>query len=1356
MRKLALLFICMFFASMARAQTGTIVLTVTSTPTAIVVNQNCNYVVVQENTATPSFAFTITLPGQATGITYAAGTKFIFSASTNGYVNGQTLGTISVASSTANFIGIESVVTPTIPVKAPSSGGGGSGPALQTNGTPNGSQSLLNLANGPNISITDNGSGTDTISASGIGAAGVTGNVQYNNAGSFAGAAGITTEDGNNLRIKGLDPFVDATAMGAKSYPFNSNPSTTGSCSGGTTITLASNPIIPGYGIFNGDGITVYGCGSTNTMSTPSAPTVAPATMAGETGTGWTVAIPAAGVGATTYSYKVVARDLFGGLTAASAATTTTTGQATLGVATNNISTITRSNDTLTVVTTAANLVNTGTLVHIIVAAGNQMDGWYIVSSVTNSTTFVINDTAVDTRVQGWSVGDTYAQSTGSIAYWVSNHLHLSVVSGAWEYYIYGKRPGDSTYNLIGVTKPQGISVGVTAGNGYQDLDWDDYGATVMANQSFPSYVPATAPSSATNDMYTGIVTAGGGTTTLTVSPATSQTISGQFATYDAAPNILAAAVAANYQTNTGNILSYVYLPGSSAYTGTSGGTYYQTFSPLIFPPKTSIVLAGALLANETVTMQGAGSIWDCKLAAGFGAPQFGWGGGANIWELNNEPLLHLVGQGNEMDHCVILNRASNGGTEVVTDNASSANFNYVNFSSGAAATDYLSMNVVARETTQTISTINFDHVEFDGGPDQVTDKSWTPLLWLPPGQNGSGGGGNEAIYLTIKNAKVNRRGFYISNNNISNGPGYTDIDWVYRQGGLTPMMAIQSAVSNELLRMHNISLDTEGNPVVAYLNNGANGGLLDLSLVSGGDSEPIISGTRSSSARIYEFGSTGSAYQNQLQYRDSSHEGSAFLTASPFFNGSSTPQQIGLWTFFEPVHIPGGQSLYFDMAAPTNVAGSVAAGGSVPVASAIYYAVSAIGSDSGETIPSLPSSSVTTSSGNQTVNLTWTAATGAVSYNVWRCTVGSDCISTQGVININAHSGGNSAWNRVAFHNAPTSFSDTAASGTISQPPFVTGTGVTTLNSSGLTLQNLTVNGICTGCSGGSGLSGMTATQVPIAATATTVTSSKAIQGTDTKLLSSGTISGTGAALCSSANGGATTTGCTGANGLSGMTATQIPVAATATTVTSSIATTGSGNVVLATTPTLVTPVIGAATGTSLNLGATAVLSTTAQSGTGSLCMTTNCTMVTPTIGAATGTSLLVTGNLDGTAPVTATTGTTATIGAGSFKSGYTFNQEATAGAGVTYTLPATVKGMQFCVKNSIVSGTGAPDTGVLTVYPAASSYVILNGVINTIGGGGTHGVVSTGAAADAACFVAVDATHWDVWALSGSWSLN
>ena len=74
-----------------------------------------------------------------------------------------------------------------------------------------------------------------------------------------------------------------------------------------------------------------------------------------------------------------------------------------------------------------------------------------------------------------------------------------------------------------------------------------------------------------------------------------------------------------------------------------------------------------------------------------------------------------------------------------------------------------------------------------------------------------------------------------------------------------------------------------------------------------------------------------------------------------------------------------------------------------------------------------------------------------------------------------------------------------------------------------------LTANGspICTGATGCGDLSGMTPGQIPIAATASTVTSSIALQGTDTKVLTAGTMSGTASTLCTDANGGATTSGC-------------------------------------------------------------------------------------------------------------------------------------------------------------------------------------------------------------------------------------
>ena len=86
------------------------------------------------------------------------------------------------------------------------------------------------------------------------------------------------------------------------------------------------------------------------------------------------------------------------------------------------------------------------------------------------------------------------------------------------------------------------------------------------------------------------------------------------------------------------------------------------------------------------------------------------------------------------------------------------------------------------------------------------------------------------------------------------------------------------------------------------------------------------------------------------------------------------------------------------------------------------------------------------------------------------------------------------------------------------------------------------------------------------------------------------------------------------------------------------SVPNTGTGNNVLQTTPTLVTPVLGAATGTSLQLSGLTVSSalatdasknlvSVANTGTGSNVLATSPTLITPVLGAATGTSLQLSG---------------------------------------------------------------------------------------------------------------------------------
>jgi hypothetical protein len=84
-----------------------------------------------------------------------------------------------------------------------------SGLSLQTNGTPNGSQSILNLVAGTNVTLTDNGSGNVTISAAGGGG---DGNI-YDNNGTLAGNR-VLSGNGNSLDFTGLGSFTVGTQSG--------------------------------------------------------------------------------------------------------------------------------------------------------------------------------------------------------------------------------------------------------------------------------------------------------------------------------------------------------------------------------------------------------------------------------------------------------------------------------------------------------------------------------------------------------------------------------------------------------------------------------------------------------------------------------------------------------------------------------------------------------------------------------------------------------------------------------------------------------------------------------------------------------------------------------------------------------------------------------------------------------------------------------------------------------------------------------------------------------------------------------------------------------------------------------------
>lgn len=156
--------------------------------------------------------------------------------------------------------------------------------------------------------------------------------------------------------------------------------------------------------------------------------------------------------------------------------------------------------------------------------------------------------------------------------------------------------------------------------------------------------------------------------------------------------------------------------------------------------------------------------------------------------------------------------------------------------------------------------------------------------------------------------------------------------------------------------------------------------------------------------------------------------------------------------------------------------------------------------------------------------------------------------------------------------------------------------------------------------------------------------------------------------------------------------------------------------------------------------------VTSTGATGTGKLVFDGTPTLVTPVIGAATGTSLLVTGIVDGTTPITVTTGDSAAVG-GTYKSGYIFNNNTSAANTTTYTLPTAAAGLQYCFKN-YTSKTGS----LVIQTSAAGQYIDYDGTLTASGGN----VTSDAAGGNGACVVGVDATTWVLYIQKGAWTRN
>jgi len=98
----------------------------------ITADGNYNQVLVRENAASPSAAFSITLSGTSTALNYPAGTQFLF---TGNFANGQAIGTIQATTAGPfTFMAVEANGPPSMSVKNTILSGGSSGNATSIQG----------------------------------------------------------------------------------------------------------------------------------------------------------------------------------------------------------------------------------------------------------------------------------------------------------------------------------------------------------------------------------------------------------------------------------------------------------------------------------------------------------------------------------------------------------------------------------------------------------------------------------------------------------------------------------------------------------------------------------------------------------------------------------------------------------------------------------------------------------------------------------------------------------------------------------------------------------------------------------------------------------------------------------------------------------------------------------------------------------------------------------------------------------------------------------------------------------------------------------------------------------------------
>lgn len=765
---------------------------------------------------------------------------------------------------------------------------------------------------------------------------------QVNNGGTFGGTpcesfGNISTGPEKiacDFHTVGPNPNVDITQFGARTCSPTNPP-----CASGITASINNGSAVATLSsastFINGDGVVIYGAGPSQSLTVPTGLTVTNVLAVAGTGTG--ITNPSA-TGATTKCYKIIARDTGGGFTAATSEVCTTTGQATLGTVTVNLTGCTRAGVTVTCTASSATplfiTANLGALGEVYLAGtigsfDNSFRGIHQVLTSPDSTHFTYQDTAVNSNN-----GASTSSGAGTATFYPANHLTWTAVTGAWLYYVYGGASGAET--LIGVSRPNG-----PPGTGNLDTTFDDFGPMLMANYTFPPWIPTTPPSSPANDNLSTTILSGAGTATVTLNNAAGATVSNVGIRLDAGVGLKAAAAVSN-------LVAPLYIPNDPV-----GNPFVINNFCDLRTLQIALYQSGNLWLNETLGIGINSAPIGTVRWTGSNNTAFGFNGGASgfgpmpLVTVNEATPGVYDGGGNAVavDGVQFVYHGQNGALLFLVDGAFGAfnnRFSNTIFGTSTSSNDLMGFGLILRN----ISGAFFDKVGFGSGNSSDGTSHNTPFFC------------NSCGDIHITSGYLLHRGFIATGGGAG---GSIEITSIHYNGGGTPLVTISSGMSAQLGL--NMIMDTVGHPCVANMTS------KPLVVLNGCGPSGYIFNSPSVTGIVLDVDKANGVFTNalstnQLVFTNTGRFSDGSIVVDELFQGPGAIATSSL----DAVMVTNAPQ-----AAPTC---AVSAGGSVALAQWVFVVVP-FWQNGAEGVQSATSAICTTTTGNQTITVNWVAAPG-------------------------------------------------------------------------------------------------------------------------------------------------------------------------------------------------------------------------------------------------------------------------------------------------------------------------------------------------------------------------------------------